>query len=239
MASLASSPGLVPQPATAHAVAAPAANRLSVRQRLRALFGRKEAPPSWLTSEQLKALVKRKPHIVKEIYEIAQRQLLAEGGRQSRLDAKAASLLSAVGLCLTVTFTFGGLLLTQATAFHDKVGGWRLDVIKWSLFAAVLCALWAGGFAIKALLVRDKYRAIGEDTVFNPTALDVADNEDDAEIGLSAYRRFVLVQIWDNARRHGLIHEAKARDIRKGQVCFMLFVFLLMPILISVATAAK
>src|SRR5438046_1833562 len=83
----------------------------------------------WLSREELKQRVKRSPALVKEIYEIAQRQVQAEVGRQGRLDAKATSLMSAVGLCLTVTFTFGSLLLTQAAHFVDKLGDVRLRVI--------------------------------------------------------------------------------------------------------------
>jgi hypothetical protein len=192
----------------------------------------------WLSRTELKKRVKRPPLLVKEIYEIAQRQMQAEYGRQGRLDGKATSLLGGLGLCLTLTFTFGGLLITQASHFAG-MGDTRLSVIHACFASAILFGISTGVFALKALRVRGGYLAVGEDAVFNEKVLDVAENEEDPEVGLAAYRRFILVQLWDNARVHGRNNEDKAKDIRYGQICFALFLACLLLICISVATVVR
>jgi hypothetical protein len=55
------------------------------------------------------------PLLIKELYESALRQIQHETARQTRLDGKATSLLTATGLSLTVAFAFGGqILMTNA-----------------------------------------------------------------------------------------------------------------------------
>jgi hypothetical protein len=193
----------------------------------------------WLSREELKKRVKRSPLIVKEIYEIAQRQVQAETGRQARLDAKATSLMGAVGLCLTVAFTFGGLVLKEATAFVAKLGDTRLSIINICFALAIFFGIGAGALALKALLVKGTYLTMSEDAVFNEAALDTAESQEDSEVGLAAYRRFILVQLWDNARIHGRNHEVKAKDIRRGQICFALFLGCLLVICVSVVTTIR
>lgn len=181
--------------------------------------------PARLTYEQLKERAARSPHIVNELYDVAQKQILAETGRQGRLDAKATSLLGAVGLSLTVAFTFGGSLITNHSTFaaHSLV----YAVISTCFFLAVALGIAAGGFALGALLVRQGYVALSEQAVFDDETLALADGQEDAEVGVAVYKRFLLVQLWDIARTNAATQDRKAVLIRRGQVVFGVFLLCL------------
>jgi hypothetical protein len=81
----------------------------------RALNRFKAAPatPDLEPEELERRLRLHSPVLVKELYDIAVRQVQYETGRQGRLDDKATSLLQVVGFSLTVAFTFGGQFLAS------------------------------------------------------------------------------------------------------------------------------
>lgn len=169
--------------------------------------------------------------LVSEVYNLVQRQATAEAARQARLDAKATSLLSTVGLSLTVSFAVGGLLLSQSVKFPG-VGHTRATIVLVGFVVAVAFGLIAGGFAIRALLVNDRHKSLGEESIFNEDALRLADEQETDEQSVSVYRRFMTVQLWRVARTAGDIQTNKSQHIKKGQLCFGGFLLTLLSILL-------
>jgi len=122
--------------------------------------------PALAPKELAERLRLKSPALVDEIYSIAQRQTQAEAGRQTRLDAKASSLLTAAGLSLTVAFTFGGqVLLARATELR-QLGAVRWSIVLVTFLLAIVTGLLASIFAVMALRVRE-YLSVNEQTVFD------------------------------------------------------------------------
>jgi hypothetical protein len=176
-------------------------------------------PP--LTEEEIrKAISIYSPAIVKELYETTLRQIQNETGRQSRLDSKATSLLTATGLSLTVAFTLGGqLLIGQA----DKWAG--MPPVAWKIAAGIYwftvgAGLVASVFAVSALRIRDEYRSINERNVFDAEVLDQTDQRDEKDEGITVYRRHLIPHMWVIAQKHSQNHNKKATKIRYGQGFF-------------------
>src|SRR5208282_3693317 len=96
------------------------------------------------------ALRLNNPDLVKEVYEVAQRQMKAESERQGRLDAKANGLLAIVGLSLTGLFTYGGLLMGHAKTLRAE-GPRTWNVALVSLAVAVVLGIFAAVWAVLAL----------------------------------------------------------------------------------------
>jgi hypothetical protein len=175
------------------------------------------------------------PLLVKELHETTLRQIQSETGRQTRLDGKATSLLTATGLSLTVAFAFGGQILI---AHADKLKAyghrwWIAVVVTYSL--AVLSGLFASFFATWALRVHGAHGTVSEDNVFNDDVLKAADQADAEhsddpvkaaaarDVGLTNYRRYITIHLWHIVQVQHQIQEKKASIIRYGQLCFMAF----------------
>jgi hypothetical protein len=182
----------------------------------------RKIPPDLTREELSKRLRLGSTALVKELYEIALRQIQSETGRQTRLDGKATSLLTAVGLSLTVAFTFGGqVLLAHATELR------AIDAPRWTfalvIFAfALIAGLGAGVLAMLALRVQ-AYATVDEQAVFNETMLAQAEGAETEEEGVAEYRRYLTVQLWRITQRQLHAHESKAGLIEKGQFCFLTF----------------
>jgi hypothetical protein len=206
--------------------------------------GAVEAPTSTERKEQpldeqtlRERLTLGSPDLVKELYEIAQRQVAFETGRQTRLDAKATSLLTAAGLALTVAFTFGGqVLLNHPDAFRTAH---RCTVIAFAV--GVPCGLAAAIFAVAALLVRGSYRAVNEHTVFDPALLKDADaeNEDFPLAGITEYRKALTPHLWMISQAHLRNHERKGWLIKIGQLFFLAFLISLVIVCMSVVASVS
>lgn len=177
------------------------------------------------------------PELTAELYQIAQRQIQSETGRQTRLDAKAVSLLTAAGLSSTVAFTFGGTLIMQAHAFGRCTIG--LYVL------AVFLGLTASSYAVLALRVQSKYLALDEATIFDPKILKEANSpstlrddtkdEDVRRFGLMEYQKYLIPQMWVTGQAQYTNHEKKARLIQKGQSLFLAFLATSFLVCISLA----
>lgn len=183
-----------------------------------------------LTEEQLKQRVTLgSPALLKELYELAQRQILAENGRQSRLDAKGTSLLTAAGLALTVAFTFGGQIILGHRSTSDTAHILLSPAAQSAFAIGVIFGLAAACFAVWALFVRGDYLTLNEHAVFSEEALKVAedvhhpDEPGSDEIGLAEYRKALIPHLWLISQKHASVHEKKARLIKLGQGLFLLF----------------
>jgi hypothetical protein len=197
-----------------------------------------ETPPvteEMLTEAQvLDRLTVNSPELVAELLALVQGELAAETGRQTRIDAKATSLLTAAGLSLTVAFTFGGLLLTRDNSF--SFGHWVTLIFA----LALVCGLSAAVHAVWALLVRGEYKALDGETLFDVGTLaqanDVLKDDTDTpdkekrEFGVMEYRKFLIPNLWGVVRDHRMVHDDKAKIIKRGQLFFLSFLGLLIVI---------
>lgn len=211
-----------------------------------------QTPPlagEMLTEVQIRArLTINSPELVKELYDIAQRQVQAEVGRQTRLDAKATSLLTAAGLSLTVAFTFGSTLITKPEAFET----WHRFVVGAFALALVL-GLTAAILAVRALLVRDNYMTVNEAAVFDPEVLEDANDphalreidckemkdEEKRKFGVMEFHKAMIVHLWTIAQQHLKNNEGKARLIKWGQRCFLGFLVVLLVVAVFIVLGAS
>lgn len=201
-----------------------------------------------------KRLARYSPDLVEEVAKVARDALASENARESSLNGKATSLLTASGLSLTVAFTFGGMLLQHPEYLDSLNSGWAA-VVPFLYGGALLCGLAATGFALGALFVTSKYVGLTEANVFDPEVLGEADRLDvesrDAvngnpamppsegdtggvagpppfpKSGTAYFKRFITAHLWQIYQEHFPIHEVKAKRIWKGQVFFGLFLLTL------------
>jgi hypothetical protein len=160
-------------------------------------------------------------HLVDEVYSIAKRQLDIEERRDAVLNQKATSLLGVLGLSVTVTFTFGSMLLDR-----PALRGGGHGIVLWSYTAALAFGVMGSFFALLALLVRGTYRDVEEAEVFGPE-LKGADGRPGQP---AVYRRFLAAHLWLIYRANSKEHDKKAKRIRIGQVFLFLFLLALLPI---------
>jgi hypothetical protein len=188
--------------------------------------GGKTIPPRLTKAEIRERLCLASSGLVEEIHALALRQNTAEDQRETRLglDGKAQGLMATAGLSLTVAFTFGGLLL-QSPKYIEPLGLWLGRAVLGLYAIALLLGLLASIWAVRALFVRDGYRAVTDDDVFNKAMLESVDREAhaDSDKAKRLYRRFITVQHWTVYRHHFDVHERKAELIKRGQWFFVGF----------------
>lgn len=193
-------------------------------------------PP--LTGPQLSERVTRSsPALLKELYDIARRQIVTEAGRQTRLDSKATSLLTAAGLSLTVAFTFGGQMIIGHRSPIDPA---HVPIWAQTAFAVgVIFGLAAACFAIGALFVRGSYLTVNERSIFSEAALKAAEDAYDPAtpgsdvVGMSEYHKALIPHLWCISQKHASVHETKATLIKVGQGLFLAFLMSLFIVFLS------
>jgi hypothetical protein len=217
----------------------------------------RQAPPvsqrrEMLTDDEVRdRLAINSPELVAELLTLVQGQLAAETGRQTRIEGKATSLLTAAGLSLTVAFSFGGLLISKENRFTFP------HFVIFAFILALVLGLSSAICAVAALFVRGKYRAPEGTALFDPETLALANatpkdetpeipprvpspgattsDKDEREYGLMAYRKYLIPHFWDILRCHRLVHEEKAKIIKVGQGLFVGFLGVLMVIGVTMA----
>ena len=186
------------------------------------------------------------PELVRELYDVAQQRVAAEVGRQTRLDTKATSLLTAAGLSLTVAFTFGSTLISRPEPFEH----WHWWVIG-AFAGAIVLGLSAAILAVRTLLVRGQYLMVNERAVLDFAILDDANDpvalRDDDEMedtdkrmfGVMEFQKHMIVQLWMVAQRHQRNHTAKSNLIKIGQWFFLGFLAALLVVCIFIVLGAS
>lgn len=186
-----------------------------------------------LTDQELaKRLTVENPKLVSELYRIAEQQIEIEAKRQTRLDYKATSLLTAAGLSLTVAITFGGLLITQSRAFDE----WREWII--GLFVAtVIAGITAAIYALRAQFAK-QFLAADENAIFDTDILKTADTPATPEAGLMEYQKSLIIHLWAIRGRAFQNHVERVALVKMGQRFFIGFLFGVMVVSAVVAAAA-
>ncbi len=169
-----------------------------------------------------KLLTLDSPKLVEELWQITQKQLEVEITRHTRLEGKATSLLTTAGLALTVAFTFGSTLLTQAAAFKR----WH-DHIAVIFAAAIIAGLLSAMQAVRALVLREQL-SVNEHAVFDQDALRAADQDSDAEKGLMEYRKGRIIHFWTVKQRYSATYREKSKLVKLGQWLFFGFLVALL-----------
>jgi len=191
--------------------------------------------------------------LVEDLYEAARRLFDAETDRRSTIEAKAVSLLSAAGLCVTVV---SSLVAAMARGFSAPRSH-RLIVIV-PLVITLIAGVFAALQALRALKVRHDIRQLNEVDVFRPDVLETSDGDDDKRsgapsasvatdpleqgrdrsdpessdraerrelVGATYWRRYMIVHMTLAAGRNGQINQAKAALVESGQRAFLGFAF--------------
>jgi hypothetical protein len=209
-------------------------------------FWWKDAPSAQLAKKDIAAaLALHSPGLVAEVHAISLRALQAEEQRESRLDAKAQSLLTAASLTLTVAFTFGGSVLLGHPEYLRSGGTLVAVACLGGYGLALVMGLLASIHAVSALRVSNEYRHVAESDVFNRQELLEADAactepaaKSDNEKAVALYQRYMASAYWRIWQQHYALHERKADKIRKGQRALLGFLAMLLLIAGALAYTA-
>jgi hypothetical protein len=210
--------------------------------------GRGAAEPAEVTSSPssdklTKRLERTSPTIVEEVLKAIKDGHASEIARETALNGKAASLLTACGLSVTVAFTFGGLLLG-----HPEFPHLLKSPLAYALPAAYVLALASGfvasWFATSALLIRASDHGLSESVILDDDVLQKADSwefattfssaagESRAEganaslppkTGTAIYQRNLASHLWQIRQTLVISNETRASQIRTGQQWFRVF----------------
>lgn len=169
------------------------------------------------------------PDLVDEIYDLAKAQVESERSRHVMLNTKAASILTASGVSLTLSLTLAGPLLSAKVVLPCLL---LVGLILAGLagLASVLCAVWS-------LYIVNGFAYVSDHAVFKKDILDFADSPkgcDDLEgqsakyaFGAAAYKQHMAAHLWAvSAREHQQLNK-KADQVRMAQRMFALFAVLI------------
>ncbi len=203
--------------------------QIGVAARVRGWLVRSAPPPAVsLTPEKLRErFALNSPPLVAELYASALRGISDETARLSRLDSKATSLLTAAGLSVAVATA-----LVARSGIAAGLGPAWIAVFLLALaagFAAAACA-------VAALFVRDQ-SAPHVDAMLDETTLqesNAADTDDDGKspFALMVYQKRLAPHYWSVVLRQQPVLARKARWVKRGQACFLAFLFVLFVICI-------
>jgi hypothetical protein len=169
------------------------------------------------------------PALVDEIYELAKAQVESERARHIMLNSKAASILTASGVSLTLSLTLAGPLLAGKVVLPTLLScGFALAGLLGlaAVLSAVLSLFVVGGFAY-----------VSDHAVFDKKILDFADSPTGCEdlpdpsdkyaFGAAAYRQHMTAHLWAvSAKEHRQL-DKKANQVRAAQWLFTLFAVLI------------
>lgn len=195
------------------------------------------APPPITQAEIMKAIKIDSPKVIEEVYKLAQRQFDLETARLTRVETKAASLLTASGASLTFVFSFGlpALLKRRDALWNANPEYWRAVVVLSLL--AVGIGLFATSSAVRAMLAAKNYRALNERTLFDQERLHAFDSDqrlkEDDDGRAARFRRYVLPELWEIVQYQTAAAETKGVTLGRGQIA--LFVFVCIAAAIAVA----
>jgi hypothetical protein len=192
-------------------------------------------PPPTLQEQLLASLDNVSSGIVDEVYNLSKRFVDDERARQGRLDAKATSLLTVVGLSLTVAFNFGGQLLTGG-----PLKGVPHKIAAGAFCAALLAGFVAAIFALATLLVKGGAPGMDRGAVFNVAGfarlaeLKTTENKDD----VAGYKASVAAHLWRMGDLNRTLQSRKATLVKIGQVSFGVFLVALLVVFVALGYAA-
>lgn len=177
------------------------------------------------------------PALVAEVYETTRRNADNYNQKHARLDSKATTLLSVIGLSLTVVFTYGGQLVLGQANVIKALGRGRWLFLTTSFSLAALAGICAGICAAAALLVRD-HAEMTDRNIYDAKALREADvlEHEEQNKGVADYRRSLTIHMWSIVKQRESKLGKKAGWIQAGQICFFAFLALLAVVFVEIVS---
>lgn len=181
-----------------------------------------------ITRDQIQSAVEiSAPSVIKEIYDIAMRQIQMEAARQTTIDGKATSLLATIGIAISVAMAILSASIPSlrgedaATVAFFVLAGM---IVVFALFSALM----ACRYAYMAIRITDEFRTIDEESVFNKDALSCAASQDSEERQATAYRQFLLPQLGEIMQNDFAVNDKKATLVLHGQQWYIAMVISLL-----------
>lgn len=161
--------------------------------------------------------------LVREVHETVQTYLRNEMARQTLIESKATSLLSAVGLSMTIAFAFVGSLLEHHATLAEmpSVVRWAMSIL---LVIAPLLGTVSATVAIYALLISDNQLVPNEEAIFDIERLKKADKHENDDFAVREYRRYLIPHLWKIAQRETAVLDKKGRCVALAQRLFGAFI---------------
>jgi hypothetical protein len=195
----------------------------------------KPGDPTWVPEKLRQHRLAYAPaEDVELVLKEAERFVDEQRGRQARLDAKATSLLGAIGLSLTVAFTYGGMIVHGSSQGSSSGGGVYYGNVHGAVWVAFGCAILAGlvtaGFALWSLKVSDNPQGVANANIFPELWIRQYDAGIDPEKRKTAYRQKLALHFWEIGERNRAVLDRKAGTIFWGQVAFGVFLVALLAV---------
>ncbi|MBI4700812.1 MAG: hypothetical protein HY744_06550 [Deltaproteobacteria bacterium] len=165
----------------------------------------------------------KSPKLIAELHDTAKREIDSESTRRTSLESKAASLLTAVGVSLTVVLTIGGKMLIDYQAHLAAMSSTMHWLLGWCGTLSVVLLLAAAFLTVVTLRVTDSYRRPAEDAIFNEQELREAWDLQEDERGVAGYQRFIVPHLWMIAQANSAANTAKANWLQNAQRCYLGF----------------
>ncbi len=176
------------------------------------MFRQPRALSSLSADEIIRRLENTDNETVNDIYDLAIRQLNAEDVASARIDSRATSLFGAVGVSITLMFSFGGWILLNKSQLVFPAISYGFLIIHFFGVITAICAL-AG------LLLRKNNKALDENDVFSIDVLTDGKSQRD-------FRMHVATHAWVVWQGRFKGNEGRALVIMLGQICFVAFLLL-------------
>ncbi|MCK5612559.1 hypothetical protein KAR91_62385 [Candidatus Pacearchaeota archaeon] len=150
--------------------------------------------------------------IIDNIYSICYDLIKQEGERCAGLDDKAYSLIGIVGVCITLVFGFGGILIKEI-----KDPFWLIIMVILYL-GTIMFAFVSLFFALNAVKARSDFRSINDEDIFH---------KEMTQKDVSTYRRYLAAHFWQIYQNNFEINETKGSYLKKSFRMFLLSIALL------------
>jgi hypothetical protein len=156
--------------------------------------------------------------LVGDVFDLVRSTLDGEVSRQTIIEGKASGLTNSVGLTLSLTGVFAGVILRGEA---HGAATWAVYAPLLLLSFSTILGIAAACFAQDALRIRE-YKGISEKDLFSNEVLQEADTTvENGGSGPVFYRRYMAEHLWMLVRATQQIHEAKAKSVLCGQKLFL------------------
>jgi hypothetical protein len=137
--------------------------------------------------------------IIETVYSIYYDLLEKEDKRRSDLDNKAYSLIGIVGVCITLIFGLGGILI-------EKIKSQNYVVILTILYlGAFLFGMVSLLFALCAAWARSDFKTVNDENIFS---------EKEIKGNSCSYKRFLIAHYWQLCQNDFGINEKKGKSLK-------------------------
>lgn len=159
--------------------------------------------------------------IVDNIYSVCYGLIKEEEERRSGLDSKAYNLIGIVGVCITLVFGFGGILIKE---IKDPL--WLIVMVMLYL-GTIMFAFVALLFALNVAKARSNFRSINDEDIFQKEMI---------QKDVITYKRYLISHFWQIYQNNFAINESKGTSLKSS---FRMFLFAIISLSLIVFTVSK